>query len=99
MAKSIEQKAVDAIVAAMGHKGFRHHEFSRLMVEAVDGVRHPAREFMDVVFSYITYLATFHMYRYYPFGSQEIAVIAGKVAPTFDEAMGVELDANGFHTV
>lgn len=96
MAKSIEQKAVDAIVAAMGQKDFRHHEFSRLIVE---GGIVTSRDFMNLVYSYISYLATFDEYRYYPFGSQEVAVIAGKIRDTFDEAMGVEFDEEGFYKV
>ena len=96
MAKSIEQKAVDAVITAMNQKDFRHHEFSRLMVESGLMV---SREFMNVVYSYISYLATFDEYRYYPFGCQEVAEVAGKVRDTFDEALGVEFDENGFYKV
>lgn len=92
MAKTIEQKAVDAIVTAMSDKTFKEHEFSRLMIEAVHSNYYPAApNFMQIVYSFIVYLSTYDDYRYYPNGCEEIAVAAGRIRPYFDEAMGVNL--------
>ena len=92
MAKTVEEKAVASMLAAMSDKSFREHEFSRIMVEALYNNRIPAhQDFMQVVYSFIVYLSTFDAYEYYPNGSKEMAQIAAYVRPYFDSALGVDL--------
>ena len=92
MAKTVEEKAVASMLAAMSDKSFREHEFSRLMVEALYNNNLPAhQDFMQVVYSFIVYLSTYEVYGYYPNGSREMAGVASRVRPYFDEALGVDL--------
>lgn len=77
MAKSIEQKAVDALATALSDNRFRYQEFSRLMAEEFPSVH---KNFFTLTASYISYLAAYDKYGYYPNGTYEEAKLATMLA-------------------
>lgn len=79
MAKSIEQKAVDAIVSAMNNNKFRPAEFSRIM--ATEQLAPDHMQFMSLVGGYITYLSTFRDYGYFPNGLERECLLASDLQP------------------
>ena len=81
MAKSIEQKAVDALVSAMNNSKFRPAEFSRLM--ATEALAPDHMQFMSLIGGYVQYLATFDEYGYFPNGLERECDLAAEVAPIF----------------
>lgn len=81
MAKSIEQKAVDAIVSAMNSTKFRPAEFSRIM--AMEQLAPDHMQFMSLIGGYITYLSTFSDYGYYTNGLERECLLAADAYPIF----------------
>lgn len=81
MAKSIEQKAVDALVSAMNSTKFRPAEFSRIM--ATEELAPDHMQFMSLIGGYMNYLATFSEYGYYPNGLERECRLAADAAPVF----------------
>lgn len=81
MAKSIEQKAVEQIIAATNNTKFRPSEFSRIMATEMFAPDH--MEFMSLIGGYIAYLATFEEYGYYPNGLERECELAAEAAPIF----------------
>ena len=79
MAKSIEQKTVDALVSAMADNRFNPAEFSRLMATETLIPSHFA--FMMLISAYMHYLATFEAYEFYPNGLEDECIMASQVAP------------------
>ena len=79
MAKSIEQKVVDAILAGMDSNRFRPSEFSRIMATETLVPQH--FDFMGLIIGYMNYLATFDQYGFYPNGLENECAIAREVAP------------------
>lgn len=68
MAKSVEEKAVDGMIAAMDNRNFRETEFVRLLVE-----RGGTKSFFALLGAFISYLAIFKRYGWYPYGVEEQA--------------------------
>lgn len=81
MAKSIEQKVVDAIIAGVNSTKFRPAEFSRLM--ATEALAPDHMQFMSLIGGYIQYLSTFEEYGYFPNGLQRECELASEAAPIF----------------
>lgn len=81
MAKSIEQKAVDAIVSAMNNTKFRPAEFSRIMATEQFAPDH--MQFMSLIGGYVTYLATFDQYGYFPNGLERECLLSTELYPIF----------------
>ena len=76
MAKSIEEKVVDAIENAVMDTRFRYSEFSRLMSD-----RSPATymAFLNLIAGYMAYLAVYDDYNYYPNGHERDAPLAAEL--------------------
>jgi len=85
MAKSVEQKMVDTIIAGMDSKSFRPAEFSRLMATETLPAQHFT--FMGLIMGYMNYLATFSAYGYHPNNLYDECVIAEQVAPIMNAEM------------
>ena len=85
MAKSIEQKVVDAIVGGMDNRTFRYPEFSRIM--ATETLPRQHFDFMALCMGYMNYLATFSSYGYYPNNLLNECLLAEKVAPIMNDFM------------
>ena len=76
MAKSIEQKVVEAIANGLSDSRFRHPEFAKLMIE-----EHPLihKTFFQLLKSYMTYISVHARYDYYPNGIQQEAMEAEEI--------------------
>ena len=79
MAKSIEQKAVEALAIGLGNYEFRNYEFCRLMAEQSPFVH---REFFKLIASYLNYLSVFHKHGWYPNGVDTEAEISAEIVDT-----------------
>ena len=82
MAKSIEQKAVDALANAISDNRFRVHEFARLMVEQEPQVH---KTFFGLIAGYVNYLSVFDNYGWYPNGTVKESRIANLINETIYE--------------
>ena len=82
MAKSIEQKAVDALANTLSDSRFRDPEFARLMIE-----QHPIvhQSFFRLIHSYLTYIAVHAKHSYFPNGIGVEALKAEKLVEVLKE--------------
>lgn len=76
MAKSIEQKAVDSLAAALSDVRFRNYEFCRIMSEEFPAVH---KKYFELMVSYMNYLAVFEKHGWYPNNVDKEAYISAKV--------------------
>ena len=76
MAKSIEQKTVEAVANGLSDHRFRLYEFCRLMSEENPFVH---REFFKLMVAYLNYLSVFDKHGWYPNGTQNESSAAAKV--------------------
>ena len=81
MAKSIEEKAVDALATALTHTQFRPQEFCRIMTEQYPVVH---KSFFQLLVGYINYLAVFESYNWYPDNTQRESHISSQVVDTMN---------------
>lgn len=80
MAKSIEEKAVQAIADAMMDGRFREHEFSRVMAEQNPLVH---KTFFRLIFAYLNYISVFDRYGWSPNDNLTEAAMASEMLEPF----------------
>ena len=79
MAKSMEQKAVEALASGLSNYEFRNYEFCRLMSEQNPFIH---REFFKLIASYLNYLSVFEKHGWYPNGTERESAISAEIVDT-----------------
>lgn len=84
MAKSMEQKAVEALASGLGNYEFRKHEFCRIMAEQNPFVH---KEFFRLMVAYLNYLAVFDRHGWYPNGVDVESKISNEVVEQINQLL------------